>query len=246
MKAGISSSDVLTKVVSAANKKATELKIEIQTQIKENNGNDYKSTTTTNPDAPSGTTHTHEFSAATCTASAECSCGVTNGDALGHEWQEATCKEPKTCNVCKTTEGNIGNHKYNKGKCIYCSDKQIINPKEGIKADGYYYLCLEYHSGDDYLCVFRFDGSTMILINTFTDNEDSRISDETVIYNGKTYFHSAEGQGFALKYTLTDTEIIIKEQGQEAKMIVNYQYDLEVVYSTVEDIPVGSILDLVE
>ena len=246
LKDGISRSDVLAKVVSAANQKAAELKLEIKTEIKESNNSHTTETNSENTQTESKATHTHYFSAATCTEPQTCTCGEIKGSALGHKWQEATCATPQTCSVCKETEGNIGNHKYNRGNCIYCDDKQIINPKEGIKADGYYYLCLKYNSGDDYLGVFRFEGSTMILINIFSDNENSRISDEKIIYNGKTYFHSAEGQGFALKYTLTDTEIIIKEQGQEAKMIVNYQYDLEVIYSTVEDIPAGSILDLVQ
>ena len=56
---------------------------------------------------------------ATCTAPEKCSCGKTKGAALGHKWQDATCKTPKTCSVCKATEGNIGTHKYDDGNCVY-------------------------------------------------------------------------------------------------------------------------------
>lgn len=27
-------------------------------------------------------------------------CGETEGEALGHSWQKATCQTPKTCSVC--------------------------------------------------------------------------------------------------------------------------------------------------
>ena len=37
--------------------------------------------------------------------------------ACEHEWLEATCKEPKTCAKCKTTEGSVGDHKYREATC---------------------------------------------------------------------------------------------------------------------------------
>ena len=194
--------------------------------------------------------HTHTYSAATCTAPKKCSCGATEGKALGHKWNDATCKAPKTCSVCKVTEGNVGNHKYNSGKCVYCNDKQKINPSVGLKRDGYYYLCIKNNLGDEQLGVYQFYDSTMFLINVYIDNEEYKISDETKTYNGKTYFLSEGGDGFTQKYTLTDEEIIIKDDDPEypfeVRMIVNYQYDLEIVYSTEEDTPVGTIFDLVE
>ena len=33
--------------------------------------------------------------------------------ATGHSWSDATCTTPKTCSVCKVTEGNALGHKYN-------------------------------------------------------------------------------------------------------------------------------------
>lgn len=56
-------------------------------------------------------THEHNFANATCTAPKTCECGATEGEALGHTWTEATCKAPKTCSVCKATEGSLGAHK---------------------------------------------------------------------------------------------------------------------------------------
>ena len=54
------------------------------------------------------------------------------------------------------------------------------------------------------------------------------------------------------EYTLTDTEIILKYSepeftGIEYRLIVNYEYDLEVIYSSDSTMfKKGDILDLVE
>lgn len=56
----------------------------------------------------------HNWEEATCEQPKRCSgCGVTEGDALGHNWEEATCEQPKRCSVCGTTEGNPLGHKCN-------------------------------------------------------------------------------------------------------------------------------------
>ena len=47
-----------------------------------------KSSTTTKPSNP---THTHSYSGATCTTPAKCSCGATNGSALGHSYSNGVC-----------------------------------------------------------------------------------------------------------------------------------------------------------
>ena len=72
--------------------------------------------------------------AATCTTA-----GVTEGShcgrcnivlvpqtvipAKGHQWQDATCKAPKTCAVCRSTSGKKASHTYNNnvdGTCNFC------------------------------------------------------------------------------------------------------------------------------
>lgn len=44
--------------------------------------------TTTKPSTPA---HTHSYSGATCTAPAKCSCGETEGEALGHSFNNGVC-----------------------------------------------------------------------------------------------------------------------------------------------------------
>ncbi len=51
-------------------------------------------------------TITHDYKAATCKAPKTCEvCGDTVGEALGHNYADATCTEPKTCTVCGGTGG---------------------------------------------------------------------------------------------------------------------------------------------
>lgn len=147
-KDGIDNSYILTKVVSAVNQKATELKIEIKTEIKESdksqitetnsentqNAENSKPTTsskteestskpsTTSKPGGSKPTHTHTFSAATCTQPKTCSCGEKKGNALGHKWIEATCKSPKTCQNCGLTNGEKAEHQYQGIYCKFCNN----------------------------------------------------------------------------------------------------------------------------
>ena len=83
-----------------------------------------KATTSTTRAATTKTKHTHQYIKATCTEPAKCFCGATKGKALGHTWEEATCKAPKTCSACKKTQGKVAKHTYNKeGLCSFCDAK---------------------------------------------------------------------------------------------------------------------------
>lgn len=66
---------------------------------------------------PSVDTHTHSFSNATCTKAKQCSCGVTEGEPLGHQWKNATCESPKKCSVCGATEGSATGHNWKNATC---------------------------------------------------------------------------------------------------------------------------------
>lgn len=172
-KDGFNNSDILTKVVSAANQKASELNIEIKTETKEKSESETienseattssqpeettkkeestsKPTTTTKP-TESKPTHTHEFSAATCAAPQKCSCGETKGFALGHKWQDATCQAPKTCSVCKTIEGNKLKHTYDEdGICSLCKSKDPNFKYPAVSSmDGNW---KSVHKQENYLC----------------------------------------------------------------------------------------------
>lgn len=53
----------------------------------------------------------HEWNDATCSAPKTCQlCGETEGEVLPHTWLDATCSAPKTCTGCNTTEGSALPH----------------------------------------------------------------------------------------------------------------------------------------
>ena len=53
----------------------------------------------------------HTWNAATCTRPKTCSiCRKTEGESKGHTWSNATCTEPQTCTVCKQTKGKALGH----------------------------------------------------------------------------------------------------------------------------------------
>ena len=54
-----------------------------------------------NTNVSSKPAHKHSFSAATCTAPKKCSCGVTEGKALGHKYTEGVCER------CKAKDPNF-------------------------------------------------------------------------------------------------------------------------------------------
>lgn len=68
----------------------------------------------------------HDWEKATCEEPKTCSeCGETKGKAKGHEWVDATCEEPKTCSVCGETEGEPAEHVWTEATCedaSYCAN----------------------------------------------------------------------------------------------------------------------------
>ena len=96
-------------------------------------------------------THQHQYAEATCTAPASCSCGATEGEALGHSWLDATCTAPKTCTVCGETEGEALGHSYENDVCTICGhigvpvklDSASLSFKEKIHYNIFFYLGID-------------------------------------------------------------------------------------------------------
>ena len=68
----------------------------------------------------------HDWEKATCEEPKTCSeCGETKGEAKGHDWVDATCEEPKTCSKCGETEGEPAEHVWTTATCedaSYCEN----------------------------------------------------------------------------------------------------------------------------
>ena len=72
----------------------------------------------------------HKWNEATCETPKTCSiCKKTDGEPLGHKWVKATCETPKTCSVCKKTEGKPLGHEVSKWTTI----KESTCSKDGLK-----------------------------------------------------------------------------------------------------------------
>lgn len=74
----------------------------------------------------------HDWQEATCTEPKTCNkCGETEGEALGHTWEEATCTEPKTCSRCRETEGEALGHTWESATCITAKTCNRCRETEG-------------------------------------------------------------------------------------------------------------------
>lgn len=69
-------------------------------------------------DASNGQSCEHQWANATCDMPKTCQlCNVTEGTPLGHVWIDATCTAPKTCSVCNKTEGTPKDHDWLDATC---------------------------------------------------------------------------------------------------------------------------------
>ncbi len=172
---------------------------------------------------PSTPTHTHSFSNATCTEPKKCSCGATDGVALGHKWNEATCKAPKTCKVCKVTEGAIGTHIIENGLCKFCGQPIVVSPKNLDKTKTYVHITKvdDIDTGryvfTDVISVDSIGFSEWLHIGNqglFSSNiYDFTNFDEKINYNGKDYYTiGIGGTGIGITYKITEKEIIIRDE----------------------------------
>lgn len=78
----------------------------------------------------------HNWAEADCTNPETCErCGETQGKALGHKWSPATCVELKTCSVCGETEGDYADHKWKNATCTDPKTCSVCGETEGGLAD---------------------------------------------------------------------------------------------------------------
>ncbi|MBO7253254.1 MAG: hypothetical protein J6V25_11595 [Oscillospiraceae bacterium] len=82
----------------------------------------------------SGCCLSHEWEEATCVDPKTCAkCDKTEGEALGHSWQEATCDAPKTCSVCAETEGKALDHDWVEATCTEAKTCALCGATEGTE-----------------------------------------------------------------------------------------------------------------
>lgn len=88
----------------------------------------------------------HEWEEATCKDPKTCvKCGKTEGESLDHEWEDATCTEPKTCELCGKQKGNALGHDWVEATCTEPKTCSVCGETEG-EANGHewgYASCLD-------------------------------------------------------------------------------------------------------
>lgn len=86
----INADEILSTAKTVTNATAAKINITVTVNIGENSAADNSSSNeaTSSENTPS---HTHSFSAATCTEPKKCSCGATDGKALGHNFVNRAC-----------------------------------------------------------------------------------------------------------------------------------------------------------
>lgn len=266
----IKADDILTAAENAVKDTAAKLKLTITVNTANNTDTVTAQTSSkpaatnskvgqTNTSSKADVSHKHTYSNATCTEAAKCSCGATSGKAVGHKWVAATCKAPKTCSVCKITQGSKGAHSYKDGQCTVCGAKNALNPKTDLKYDveisGNFRAVsdelaasgISFHndSTDGLYCVLLSHNLTSDL--SYFEGEDPS-SLRKVAYNGKTYYHYGAGQS-PFRIELTENEIIVKNSFWDdntslvtLKLIMVDANNLKVTYSIDSDYPVGTVL----
>ena len=74
----------------------------------------------------------HEWEDATCEEPATCEeCGKTEGEPLGHDWQDATCEEPEYCEECGEERGEPLGHDWQDATCDAPKTCSVCGEEEG-------------------------------------------------------------------------------------------------------------------
>ncbi len=257
----IDTNAILRNASTAAATAADELKITLDTNVidsvdeteeedkttSQDGNTQSESQQTQNQSQTTTPSHTHTFLKATCTEPSKCTCGTTQGSPLGHDWQSATCKAPKTCKTCGVTEGEKGEHSYSGGKCTVCGVSNTLNPKTDLNTAKEYVGNLKV-SGDMLIGgALQFDGEACVVIDRYFNSVQTDPNQSPIVFEGKNYY--SEGGGPNPHYfELTDTEIIVKGSFWEGdpdaitiKLILQGDGTLKVTYSTNSLFPVGCI-----
>lgn len=78
----------------------------------------------------------HDWDAATCTEPKTCSlCHKTEGAANGHEWNAATCNDPKKCIICGKTQGDALGHNWEPATCLVPEQCTRCHETQGAALD---------------------------------------------------------------------------------------------------------------
>ena len=185
----------------------------------------------------SGCGHTHEFEDATCTEPKICKvCGETDGKALGHDWQEANCENPKTCKRCGETEGEALGHSIDIGLCNKCG--KIVN-RNSLKAISDFIM-----EADSYITSATNEMKSADLSSS-VDMYNKYITAQEYLTKGKVYFKSASTlcdiypngtKSFSKKLENVIAKIPSNVYGSSYDDLINYMNDCADMLRSCQDL----------
>lgn len=193
--------------------------IETQSSTLSTSSETIKNEESSKPTVSSNPTHSHKYSSATCTEAKKCSCGETEGKALGHKWDEATCKAPKTCSICKKTEGSKVDHIVSGTTCKWCKQAVPISPTLLKNRKYTFYKLIDYPFKEEVLygSIALFEATVNFAENSYSGemcHEETLTPNyppehPRVYYNGK-YYLGNTGDGCPIQKSVSDNHIIIE------------------------------------
>lgn len=125
-----------------------------------------------------------------------------------HSYSAATCKEPQKCS-CGAIQGDIIDHKFQSGKCIYCQLEDIIIFDENFMKNTTYVAYQSSGNGKLLVVVLNYDAEIENYLameyNYSTDLSEWGTEAKSIIYNG-IRFYGGYG-GFSGVYTVKDNTL---------------------------------------
>ena len=193
--------------------------------------------------------HVHSYSEATCTVPPTCSCGATNGSALGHSWNNATCTVAKTCSVCSATEGNALGHSWVNATCTTAKTCSVCSVTEG-NALGHSYTgnrtCNVNGSTDTVQCTRCTSTESQECTHTYTitvtqgDNGTISPTSATVKAGGSATFTVTANSGYEISDILINEVSIGAKTSHTISNITSNQTITAIFEVNKTNIPVGA------
>ena len=148
----------------------------------------------------------------------------------GHSWTDVTCLFPKTCTVCRETEGNALGHTYEKGVCTICDRK---DPNDDFLTTGsWMYITRQGWKVIEFLpdgtCEIRSiagmpqAGTTIEecanaampeIQRQYKDNWETVARQKFFIFKILDYYYCCEMKREAAEYTVQGDMIVIEQEG---------------------------------
>ena len=119
---------------------ATETETMTETQTKTDTVTETESATETETQTETETEHIHDWTEASCLVPKTCNeCGETEGEPLGHSGGQATCLGRAKCDVCGKVYGEVAKHDYS-GQIT--TTEYLATPATTARPATYYYSCI--------------------------------------------------------------------------------------------------------